>query len=462
MIRNFAVLMLLCSAVGAVAQQNQKEGAFASDVRREREDLSGSCGSLKGLPGCAQTLFMDHPFHIAVGSIAPQNGFAAGAALAYEQNTKSTRLKWDADAVGAASTAWRAGAYLKIIPTPSKSDIGVVTNPNTTPSLAIHTYPIFNVYAQGISLPTILYFGLGNRTPLSNRSYYGETQTIVGANAIVPVSTKFGLSVYGEINGRFVQVRGNHSKSSPSIEQLYTPATAPGLNDQPGFAQFGEGLRFKHSFAPIRTQFDYSGVLQEFVSPGSPFSFRRFTLDFDHEFAIYRRQQQRAQNLNQGPDDCRDRLNQPCPRATFTRNLEGTIRGRFLMTQSITPAGNLLPFYFQPTLGGSDINGHTMLASYQDYRFRGPNLMFAQGAFEHVIWGPFGFLFTAEGGKIAQARSDLGFYHFSHSFSTGFTIRAGALPVFSFQYAWGGNEGTHTTALVSTTLLGGTARPSLQ
>jgi hypothetical protein len=461
MIRTFAVL-LLCSAASAVAQQNQKEGAFASDVRREREDLASGCGSLKGVPGCAQTLFMDHPFHIAVGSIAPQNGFAAGAALAYEQNTKSTRLKWDADAVGAGSTAWRAGAYLKIIPTPSKTDIGVVTNPNVKPSLAIHTYPIFNIYAQGISLPTILYFGLGNRTPLSGRSYFGETQTIVGANAIVPISAKFGLSVYGEANGRFVQIRGNHGKSSPSIEQLYTPATAPGLNDQPGFVQFGEGLRFKHAFAPIRTQLDYSGVLQEFVAPGSAFSFRRFTLDFDHEFAIYRRQQQRTVNVNQGPDDCRDRLNQPCPKATFTRNLEGTISGRFLMTESITPAGNLLPFYFQPTLGGSDINGHTMLASYQDYRFRGPNLMFAQGAFEHVIWGPFGFIFTAVGGKIATARSDLGFYHFSHSFSTGFTIRAGALPVFSFQYAWGGNEGTHTTALLSTTLLGGTARPSLQ
>src|ERR1700760_2231792 len=128
MIRTLAVLLLLCSAASAVAQQNQKEGAFASDVRREREGLSSGCGSLKGVPGCAQTLFTDHPFHIAVGSIAPQNGFAAGAALAYEQNTKSTRLKWDADAVGAGSTAWRAGAYLKIIRTPSKSDIGVVTN----------------------------------------------------------------------------------------------------------------------------------------------------------------------------------------------------------------------------------------------------------------------------------------------------------------------------------------------
>jgi hypothetical protein len=464
MIRTFAVLLLLllCSAEGAVAQQDPKEGALASDIRRERSALSSTCGSLKGLPGCAQNLFMDHPFHIAVGSIAPQNGFAAGGAFAYEQNTKSTRLKWNADAVASGSAAWRAGLYFKIIPTPSKSNIVISTDPNVKPSLAIHPRPIFNIYAQGISLPTILYFGLGNRTSVNGRSYFGMTETIVGASAIVPISNKFGLSIFGEANGRFVQVRGNHSKSSPSIEQLYNPATAPGLDEQPGFAQFGEGFRFKHLFTPIRTGLDYSAVLQEFVAPGSAFSFRRFTLDFDHEFAIYRRQQQRAQNVNQGPDDCRDHLNQPCPQASFTRNREGTIRARFLMTQSITPAGNLLPFYFQPTLGGSDINGRTMLASYPDYRFRGPNLMLAQGAFEHVIWGPIGFTFTAEGGKVALTRGDLGFDHFSHSFSSGFTIRAGALPVFTFQYAWGGNEGTHTTALLSPTLLGASARPSLQ
>jgi len=38
------------------------------------------------------------------------------------------------------------------------------------------------------------------------------------------------------------------------------------------------------------------------------------------------------------------------------------------MTQSFVPAGNVAPFYFQPTLGGSDINGSPAPASYQDYR----------------------------------------------------------------------------------------------
>ena len=47
------------------------------------------------------------------------------------------------------------------------------------------------------------------------------------------------------------------------------------------------------------------------------------------------------------------------------------------------------------------------------------------------------------------------------SFAVGLTIRAGGLPVAYLLFAWGGNEGTHTTATVSPTLLGASSRPSL-
>jgi hypothetical protein len=51
------------------------------------------------------------------------------------------------------------------------------------------------------------------------------TQTIVGANAIKPVYAwatirKLNLALLGEINGRFVSVRGEHGQSVPSIETL--------------------------------------------------------------------------------------------------------------------------------------------------------------------------------------------------------------------------------------------------
>jgi hypothetical protein len=124
-------------------------------------------------------------------------------------------------------------------------------------------------------------------------------------------------------------------------------------------------------------------------------------------------------------------------------------------------AGSIVPFYYQPTIGGSDINGNSWLPSYSDYRFRAPNALVLREAFEHSIWGPIGFAFSADQGKVALVRNDVDFNQLAHSFSVGLTLRAGGLPALSLAFAWGGPEGTHTIANVNTSLLGGSARPSL-
>jgi hypothetical protein len=146
----------------------------------------------------------------------------------------------------------------------------------------------------------------------------------------------------------------------------------------------------------------------------------------------------------------------------MSENLEGSIAFRFLLTESFVPSGNAVPFYFQPTLGGSDINGNNFLPSYADYRFRAPNLMLFRESFEHSIGKlPAGFIFMADEGQVAATRGGLGFGNFVHSFAAGVTLRAGGFPVLSVLFAWGGNEGTHTIAQVNQSLLGGGGRPSL-
>jgi hypothetical protein len=84
-----------------------------------------------------------------------------------------------------------------------------------------------------------------------------------------------------------------------------------------------------------------------------------------------------------------------------------------------------------------------------------------QENFEHSVWGPFGVKFTADQGKVALTRSDVDFSDFKHSFAAGLTLRAGAFPMVTLMYAWGGPEGQHTIANMNTSLLGGSARPSL-
>ena len=124
-------------------------------------------------------------------------------------------------------------------------------------------------------------------------------------------------------------------------------------------------------------------------------------------------------------------------------------------------ASSAVPFYLQQTLGGGDINGGLSLGSYQDYRFRAPNILLLHESFEHSIWGPFGFAFSADQGRVALTRSDIGFDQLNHSFGAGLTLRAGGFPMVFLMFAWGGGEGSHTIANMNTSLLGGSSRPGL-
>lgn len=119
-----------------------------------------------------------------------------------------------------------------------------------------------------------------------------------------------------------------------------------------------------------------------------------------------------------------------------------------------------MPFYFQPTIGGQDINSALALESYQDYRFRAPNILLIQGSFEHSIWGPIGLQFMADQGRVAATSGDLGFSHLRHSFAAGLTLRAGAFPMVYLMFAWG-PEDNHNIFNMNTSLLAGSSRPSL-
>jgi hypothetical protein len=102
---------------------------------------------------------------------------------------------------------------------------------------------------------------------------------------------------------------------------------------------------------------------------------------------------------------------------------------RLLLSESINSATRAVPFYFQQTLGGQDINSSLVRGSYQDYRFRAPNILLLQQSFEHSIWGPFGVRFMADEGRVALRRGDVGFSHLRHSFAGGLTLRAGGFPM---------------------------------
>src|SRR5262245_28728466 len=204
-------------------------------------------------------------------------------------------MNLNVDAIVSTNGSWRAGAYFQAVHTQLKPG-----------SIDVRPFPIFNAYVQATSLNKISYFGLGPDTSRSDRAFFGERETIAGGNVIYPIPSKaLNLSFYGEVNGRFVDIRGCRGHSSPSIEQVYTEATARGLTSQPAFAQFGEGLRLRLSILSGFLKLNYFVIYQQFVAGDSHFSFQRLTVDLTHQIPLYRKQKTTllARDHN-GPDDC--------------------------------------------------------------------------------------------------------------------------------------------------------------
>src|SRR5208282_2430575 len=349
-------LVIVLLLAGTLAAQ---ESMLQAEFRREGERASDACKDFgfKTVPGCAYEIFTDHPLHIAAGSMPAQNGFGLGVAFVADKNTTNWRMTWDVDAVGSNNASWRVGGYMKLIHTPNKPIqviLPVTPQPGGTagpkkpakkpPVNLVHPYTVFNLYAQSISLNKLFFFGLGNDSTLAGQSVFGMTQSIVGANAVKPVYEwsairNLKLALLGEVNGRFVSVRGDNGQSSPSIEALYTNATAPGLNSQLGFVQLGEGFRVDPVLFKDRFELNYMGNFQQFFAPSSSTnSFLRWTADLNHTFYLYGYTKSGAKNTTAtGPDECAPN-GAKCPEISHTPNLNGSIGARLLLSESINSA----------------------------------------------------------------------------------------------------------------------------
>jgi len=268
--------------------------------------------------------------------------------------------------------------------------------------------PVVNFYYQTTSLNRIDFYGLGPNTLRSAQTSFGLTESIVGISTNVPVPYSpldpLGISLLGEANGRFPSIRGNHDSASiPSIETLYDETTAPGLLSQPSVAQFGEGIRFVPALPYNRFRLNYLLNFQQFLN--STYGFRRLTVDLNHQLPLYGT---RTVKSDSQPSSASSPTYVPLsagglPSASTTKDFTGSLSFRLLLVESPAKAGRVVPFYFDPTIGGSDLNSNAMLPSYPDYRFRAPNLVLLRGSFEQALGKlPIGLFVSIDAGKSAR------------------------------------------------------------
>src|SRR5580698_722669 len=172
--RRALLLLVLFSATAVRAQQ-----VPSIDPRGEAARLKESCFTFtfSDLGACAEELFTGVPLHIAVGSIAPQNGFGGGLAYVGHHTTDNWRDNWNADAIATGNGSWRAGFYAKFIHTPNETI--TVTHgppqPGKTHPVDLKEHTIFGLYAQANSLNKLTFFGEGPNTIEARRTYFGLT-----------------------------------------------------------------------------------------------------------------------------------------------------------------------------------------------------------------------------------------------------------------------------------------------
>ena len=335
------------------------------------------------------TLATGHPLHIAFGSIAPQNGFGFGGALVgHDTPNENWRINWSADAVGAIGGAWRAGAYINFVNTIVKPITVIAAPAATAPSAGeIHTYPVYGAYVQTISLPKVRFTALVPRQVADDRAFFG-----LGEPSPVPTrlcrSTAQGHSTLSWSARR--TVASSNLKLQPNevlIERLYArKTTAAGLNASRD-SQSGEGVGGSASLLAGAVSLNYLLQLQQFVAPGdSSYSFRRWTVDLRHEVPIYRNPVRRRRSATRTRrTSARPILRSTDARHLVSRNRTGTVGFQDLLAieRGLWERGPVLLSADGRRLGHQRRPG--MLASFDDYRFRGPRLFLLQESIEHSL-----------------------------------------------------------------------------
>jgi hypothetical protein len=463
-----AATVVAALAICPTASFAQDESRIGAEFRREADEIKENCTDTRKLTGCAMTVATGHPLHVAFGTIAPGNGVALGAAFGTSYApSESWRVTWSGDGVGTFGGSWRAGAYAKFIHTPNDA-ITVVTSPADAPApgaLAVRSTAVVGLVAQTTSLQRVHFFGLGAESTRDAKTVFGMRQSVIGASVVAPVSSAgaaraVNLALVGEADGRFVDLRDGVENGVPATGALFDDATAPGVTSQAAFLQLGEGVRMSPSVAGDHLRLNYLIMAQQFLTGASDASsFRRYRFDLRHEIPIYGHSGGAQSHDFNSPNDCGASPGSArCPAISHDRY--GTVTARMLFVTSAAGTGRQVPLYFQPTLGGSDINGESTLESYEDSRFRAPHLLLFQQTFEMSVWRMIGARLQADEGTVAMTRGDLS-SNFKHSVSVGLTVRAGGFPMMVLSYATGGPEGHHIAATISTSLLGGSSRPPL-
>jgi hypothetical protein len=199
--------------------------------------------------------------------------------------------------------------------------------------------------------------------------------------------------------------QGTGSGAAPSVEEVYTPATLPGLGANPTYlhAEGSAGIDWRTSAGYTRRGGYYGVTVHDFADHDSTFGFRR--VDYD---AI--------QHI-------------PLLRDAWVLSLHGRIETTF------TGDDEQIPFFMLPSLGGG-----STLRGYPSWRFRDRNSLLMQAEWRVLANRFLDMALFYDSGKVMARRAEVSFDGLKDDFGIGFRIHGPAATPLRIELAKG-NEG---------------------
>jgi surface antigen Omp85-like protein len=228
------------------------------------------------------------------------------------------------------------------------------------------------------------FYGLGPGSLDSDRvDFLYDRRETQGRAVLKPVPGLQAGVRYGRLDA---SIGSGTDKRYPSLEQRFGEADAPGLTDQPDF-----------SYTDLFASADYRD------QPGNPraggyygLMWRRYA---DRDFDRY------------GFGLLHADLQQFFP--IFDKKRVIAVRGR--ITTTAAGAGQTVPFYLRPTLGGGD-----SLRSVAEYRFRDNNVLSINLEYRWEAFSGLDMAVFTDWGKVAPRAADLDLADIERAYGIGF------------------------------------------
>jgi outer membrane protein assembly factor BamA len=246
----------------------------------------------------------------------------------------------------------------------------------------------FELHATHRNYPQMQYYGPGPVSAKTGRSNFRLEDSAFTLVTGVKPDRRLRMGVIGG----FVEtnVGPGTDRRYVSTEQVYGPAVTPGIDRQTDFLQGG-----------VFGQFDYRDI------PAGPRSGGNYIARF-----LYNKDSDLKRHTFRKLDV---ELQQYFPLFNARRVI--ALRGRSELTYA--NPGQTVPFYLQPTLGGSnDLRG------FRPFRFYDDNMLVFNAEYRYEIFAGMDMAIFADAGKVFHSKSQLNLHDLEGAYGVGMRFNA--------------------------------------